>query len=500
VAPRRSADGFTRLSINSHQPWSGPVAWYEARVRSEEGWDMVGGLFPGTPFILHGHNRNLGWAHTVNRPDLIDVYVLDRNPANPNQYRFDGEWRDLEVRDAPIGVKVWRGVHFTAHREVLWSVHGPVLRRPHGTYAIRFANLGEVRMVEQWYRMNKAQSLDEWRSAMRMGALPMFNSAYADRGGNVAYFYNARLPRRDPGYDWSEYLPGDTKETLWGDYLPFDELPQVVNPPSGVVWSANSTPFEATVGEGNPDPARYPPSLGIERHLTNRALRLQELLGADGAISREAFDRYKMDVAFSPRSGTVKRVATLLDGPPPQNADLRDALQALGRWDFRANPENPMAALALFTLRPRFDNLPPATDRSDLLRSLEASARRLRETFGRLDVPWGEVMRLRRGAMDLGLAGAPDTLRAIYSRPGEDGRLEGIAGDSYILHVEWGPAGEVRSRSIHQFGSATLDRHSRHYADQAPLFARGEWKPVRLDEADLRPHVTREYRPGQVER
>ena len=184
VAPRRSADGFTRLAVNSHQPWTGPVAWYEAHVHSDEGWDMAGGVFPGTPVVLHGHNRDLGWAHTVNQPDLIDVYVLETNPQNPNQYRFDGAWRDLEVRDAPIDVKLWGGLHTTAHREVLWSVQGPVVRRPHGTYAIRFANLGEVRMVEAWYRMNKARNLDEFRAALRPGALPMFNVAYADRDGH----------------------------------------------------------------------------------------------------------------------------------------------------------------------------------------------------------------------------------------------------------------------------------------------------------------------------
>jgi hypothetical protein len=76
VAPSRSADGYTRLDINSHQPWEGPVSWYEARLQSEEGWDMVGGVFPGTPVVLHGHNRNLGWAHTVNSPDLVDIYKL----------------------------------------------------------------------------------------------------------------------------------------------------------------------------------------------------------------------------------------------------------------------------------------------------------------------------------------------------------------------------------------------------------------------------------------
>ena len=74
TAPNRSADGHTRLMVNSHQPYKGPVAWYEARVKSEEGWDMIGGVFPGAPLILHGAGPELGWAFTVNKPDLVDVF------------------------------------------------------------------------------------------------------------------------------------------------------------------------------------------------------------------------------------------------------------------------------------------------------------------------------------------------------------------------------------------------------------------------------------------
>src|SRR5260221_5651125 len=77
VAPGRSADGFTRLAVNSHQPWQGPLAWYEAHVHSDEGWDAVGGVMPGSPVILHGHNRNLGWAFTVNRPDFLHGIALE---------------------------------------------------------------------------------------------------------------------------------------------------------------------------------------------------------------------------------------------------------------------------------------------------------------------------------------------------------------------------------------------------------------------------------------
>jgi len=102
VSPKRSAHGETFLAVNSHQPWTGPVAWYEAHVHSGQGWDAVGAIFPGAPCIIHGHNRRLGWAFTVNTPDLVDVYILQINPNNPMQYRFDGKWLDLEVCEAPI--------------------------------------------------------------------------------------------------------------------------------------------------------------------------------------------------------------------------------------------------------------------------------------------------------------------------------------------------------------------------------------------------------------
>jgi acyl-homoserine-lactone acylase len=497
VAPRRSADGYTRLAVNSHQPWAGPVAWYEVHLRSEQGWDMVGGVFPGAPVVLHGHNRDLGWAHTVNRPRLVDVYVMETNPTNPNQYRFDGAWRDLEVRTVPIEVKLLGPLHWTFSRETLWSVHGPVVRRPHGTYAIRFAGMGEVRQVEQWYRMNRARSLDEWHGAMRMGALPMFNCAYADREGNIEYLYNARLPLRAGSDKGAGYLAGDTSATLWTEYLPFDELPRVTNPPSGFVISSNSSPFQATLGPGNPDPARYPPSLGIETHLTNRARRALELFGGDRSVTREAFDRYKFDTAYSPDSTTARRFHEIVDGRLPDDPLLREAADVLRRWNLDTDPANPAAALALLTLRPGDDDQPPPLERFALLARLEDAARTLRRTDARLDAPWGEFHRLRRGTVDLPVGGGPDTLHAVYARPAADGRLVGWAGDSYILQVEWDPSGRVRSRSIHQYGSATLDERSPHYADQAPLFVRRELKPVWLDEAEIRAHLEREYRPGQ---
>lgn len=497
IAPSRSADGATRLLVNSHQPWDGPVAWYEAHLKSDEGWDAVGGVFPGAPVVLHGHNRALGWAHTVNSPDLIDVYELALNPDNPRQYRFDGAWRDFEVRTARIEVKLLGPIHWTFARETLWTVHGPAIRGPRGTYALRLAGLGDVRPVEQWYRMNRARSFAEWTDAMRMLAIPMFNTAYADGEGHIAYVYNARLPRRAEGFDWSRHLPGDTSATLWRDDLTFDELPRVVDPPSGFVQTCNGTPFRTTTGDGNPDPRLFERALGIETHMTNRGLRALELLGHDESIASEELDAYKCDVTYAADSEVARNVDALLATPPPRDPLTLESLALLRSWDRRADASSRAAALALLTMRVDDKGRVRVEPVDALMDRLRASAQALQARFGRLDPPWSEVNRLQRGTLDIGVDGGPDVLRAVYSEKTGDGRRRGIAGDSYVLIAEWDPSGRVRSKSIHQFGSATKDAQSRHFTDQAPLFARCGFKPVWLDEADIRAHLEREYRPGE---
>ena len=124
------------------------------------------------------------------------------------------------------------------------------------------------------------------------------------------------------------------------------------------------------------------------------------------------------------------------------------------------------------------------------------AASTLREHFGSLEVPWGEVNRLRRGETDLPLAGAPDVLHAVYGTPESDGRLRGVAGDCFVMVARWAD-GDVSSQSLHQYGSATLDETSPHYADQAQLFADRRLKQVLWHEAHIQAQLTRSYRPGE---
>lgn len=495
VAPSRTADGSTYLAINSHQPWTGPVAWYEAHLKSEEGWDMVGGVFPGAPVILHGHNRHLGWAHTVNRPDLLDTYVLTTNEEG-SDYLLDGVWMPFDRRQAAIEVKILDRFRWWVKRPLLHSVHGPAVRRPHGTYAVRFAGYGEVGHLQQWYRMNKAESFGQWRQAMEALSIPMFNTGYADREGNIHYVYNARLPHRRPGWDYSAYLPGETAETLWEDEpWALETLPQVTNPPCGYVLNANNTPFVASCDGANPRRQGFPATAGIEEHMTNRALRLARLLAADDDITWDEFLRIKFDTVYAPDSVMANLVerAVAIGGPET----LTPALAQLSAWNRDTDVDNPHAALAILAFGKYL--LPEAElpDDATLMADLQTAVDVLEQHHGRLDVPWGEVNRLRRGTLDLPVAGGPDIAHAVYGElEASSGRLLGQAGDSYVLMVAWDAAGEVHSESLHQFGSATLDPASPHYADQAPLFARRQLKPVWLDEAEIRQHLEREYRPG----
>jgi len=505
VSPLRSSDGQTFLNINSHQPWEGVVAWYEAHLHSEEGLDIIGGTFPGAPVILVGHNRHLGWAHTVNNADLADIYVLDINPDDPNQYKFDGEWRDLEVRKVPITVKLWGPIRWTVKREALWSVYGPTVRRPHGTYAVRYASQGDIRQVEQWFRMGKATSFAEWQAAMRMGSIASFNCVYADEKGNIYYLFNALLPLRNEAYDWEQYLPGNTSETLWTEYLPPEKLPQVLNPPSGFVQSCNSTPFKTTTGPGNPDPAAYSATFSLDSRVTNRARRALALFNSDNSITEDEFIAYKYDMYYAEDGPVAEKIREILSSPTSNDPLVREAVDVVRAWDFNTNPENTSAALAVLTAGPGPDGEAARGRPDTLMARLAENARTLKETHGRLDVPWGEVNRLYRGDLNIPIGGGPDVLHAVYGFRVRQGKVEGLkngeiygrAGDCYVLIAVWDKEGKVHSQSIHQFGSASTRPESAHYADQAPLFAARKMKPVWLDESEIRAHLEREYRPGE---
>ena len=496
IAPALSDDGHTRLLVNSHQPLTGPVAWYEARLVSEDDWDIVGGTFPGSPIILHGHNRHLGWSNTVNKPDLVDIYQLELNPADDNQYRFDGDWKDLEVRSADILVKLFGPIRWTFSEPLYFSEHGPVLKLDHGAFAIRWAGMGETRTLEQYLALNKASNQAEFEAALAMGTQPSINYVYADAEGNIAHYYNAMFPKRIEGWDWQHDLPGDRPELIWEGYHPFSAIPVTKNPPSGFVFNANNTPYVSSVGTGQPQADDFSPTLGIETKMTNRAHRLRRLLAAEETVSAEDFRRIKYDLYYDADFEGIQTFAALKNEACEAYAQqIQDACALLMSWDYSTAADSRSAAIALVALEPLLD-FGNEADEIDLAERLEIAQKYLLEHFGRIDPTYGEMNRLRRGTEEWPMDGGPDILRAVYTDTEESsGKKLNVAGDSYIMFVEWDSEGVVSSTSVHSFGSATLDEASPHFADQAPLFAEMREKPVRLELDDLLQHATRDYTP-----
>ena len=499
VAPKRSTDGYTRLVINSHQPMTGRYAWYEAHLTSEEGWNIIGANFPGVPFLVQGVTPTHGWGQTVNKPDLIDIYALTvDDEKDPKQYKIDGQWKDFERSYSKFRVKLWGPFSLPIKRDVLWSDHGPVLSTETGYYALRFAGLGEVEQIEQWYAMSKATDIQEWKEALAQNTVLSFNMIYADKDGNIGALYNAQMPKRIEGPEWTKILPGDRSDLIWTENVPVSDLPQMYNPESGWLFSANHTPFRMSEAGSVPLLDSYSDTFGIPTRMTNRSLRGLELLSADASISKEELLNYRADTFYSDKSTLRKFVNDLLLFDF-EDESLRAAQTILKQWNGDTSRTNRAAALAVLTgvqaLGAQYieEVMSPEA-------AFKSSIDLLLKSHGRLDPEWGEVNRLLRGDVNVALDGAPDVLRAIYGDPKDvrdDGVMNAVAGDTHIIFAEWDEQGVATVSSIHQYGAATLDENSPHYSDQAELFSQGQYKPMPLHKEGVLEIAKERYRPGQ---
>lgn len=490
VAPEKSG-GPTTLISNSHQPLRGGVAWYELRIQSGSGWHMAGANLPGTPFPVLGHNENLGWTYTVNRPDLTDIYELE---VEGSRYRVDDEWLELEEETVTLPVKM--GPVTLPIRQTLYrSIHGPVIKNDNGYFAIRYGGMDSAAPMDAFYRLGKAETMEEWMGVYERLDIPNFNVIYADREGNIGYIYNAAFPDRpeleEVQANWRGVLDGTRSDLIWNGTVDFEELPKVFNPASGWIYNANNTPFTAA-GEGSDlDPQDFSPLLGVELKQTNRSRRAWRMMSETDVLDRAALERIKYDMTYD-REGYVDDMFDALETLEVEG-ELEEARQLLLGWDFTADNVGDADALALLMIRDYMSaEYQNKADAPDAREHLQKAVDHLTEHFGRIDPPMSDLLRLRQGDVDLPLDGGSDTLRASTTwEVDDDGRLSLVHGDSFIQWIEW-PAdgGRVSSRSVQPFGAATTRPDSPHYTDQMQLYASHKLKPVRFWEEEVREHAT----------
>jgi penicillin amidase/acyl-homoserine-lactone acylase len=494
VAPWRSADGIARLNVNSHLDWEGFRAWQEAHVVSEEGWNFSGGYLAASPFLIIGHNDDLGWTFTVNRPDLVDVYEIERHPDDPLRYRLDGEWKTMEERVARLPLE-FGPFSWTLKKKFYRTVHGPALEANGKLYAFRTAGVERAMDAnEQLFDMNKARDFAGFKRAFSKHALPMFNLVYAD-AGNIYYHYNALIPERAEGYPWRGVVPGNTSKTLWRDYIPLASLPSVENPASGWVQNCNATPFETTSAGENPPRDSVPLAAGIETYTNNRTLRSHETFGADASITREEFLRYKWDRRYSKRAPLyAKAIAPLLSSFEPETDHEREALELLRGFDGRMELDSRAAALVIKTYNPIYNKQYEPENAPSPEQTFREAVAWLVEHHGRVDPPLRDVQFIARGGKEIPVAGGPSVLHVVDRHRVGRGKLFGTHGDGFMQIVEFPKGAPARSVAVHQFGSSSRSG-SKHYDDQMELFAKRGLRPTWRTREEILANLDRRYRP-----
>lgn len=503
ISRRKTTDGKTYLAINSHQPLEGLNSWYEAHVCSEEGWNMLGANFVGGVSLFCGVNEYLGWAHTVNYPDLTDIYRLTMHPTQKNTYRFDGQWLKLEPYHYKAKVKLAGFLPLGLKRKYYRSKHGVVLQTKEGYFALKTSGPTTLKAAEQWYRMNKATNLTEFKAALAMQGIVSTNIVYADVADNIYYISNGRFPVRDTAFRWEGVLPGDTSATLWQEFYPYDRCAQVLNPPSGYVFNCNHTPF-FSAGEGDsPDYEQIPKTMGYQKpdDLTNRAVRFDQIIQQYDQLSWENFLTLKYDMAYAKPLSSHPKLARLFELDPAAHPTIAKSLTKLKAWDRVADIESEEASLFILSLyrimkvldsRKSLKEGDELTDKM-LVESLAWTQEYLIKYFGSSQVPWGQVQQHRRGTVSLPMGGAPDVLAAMGSTQQKDGTYKPRAGESYISLVRFTEAGP-EIETINAYG-ASADPESPHYTDQMELFVQQKRRKMTLDKETVLTHAVRTYHP-----
>jgi acyl-homoserine-lactone acylase len=512
LAPSRTKSGRAILLRNPHLAWN--AGYYEAHVTVPGVVDFYGDFRIGGPLtLIGGFNRHLGWATTNSSSAAYstEFYALDRDPKAPDRYLLDGA--SLPIAHESLGVVYANETGTATETREFWSTPlGPVVHRTDTTvYIARTSGDGEFRAGEQFLRMMRARSLAEWKDAMRIRALITSNYTYADRAGNIFELWNGGVPLLPHAPGGNAATPARETRDVWTRYIPFAALPQLLNPPGGYLHNENNSPHFGNLRQvrlENRYPNMEPPELDLRaqhavRLLDNgRRFSLEDVIRLKHSYRMLIADRMKADLL-----ATVDRTRP--------TGEIASAAALLRRWDNSVAPGSRGGVLfetwARRYARARQGKTPfavdwdpkqpvrtprgladPALAAAEFGPAIEETVR----TFGRWDVAWGDVHRVRRGDVDVPVGGCSGQLGCFrvlgYTRD-SDGTLVANSGDGWVLAVEFGDV--PRAYSVLAYGESSKPE-SPWYADQAAMFARGELKPVAFTRREIDRQAVVTYRPG----
>lgn len=351
VSGAHSITGKPLLSNDMHLGHQMPNLWYEAHLHCGP-FDVAGVTLPGVPYVIVGHNQRVAWGFTNVGPTVTDVYVENFN--DQGAYQTPKRWVQPEHRQEVIHVKGKPDVNI----DVTITRHGPIVTElvPGETrpLALRWTLYDGMRVP--FFDVDAAQNWEEFTKAFSQLDAPGQNVVYADVDGNIGYHTTGKVPIRASG-DGSLPVSGADDAHEWTSYIPFNKLPNIYNPPSGIIATAN----------GRITPDGYPNSVSVEWEAPWRTERIYHVLESGRKFSPADMLALQTDIHSEATLFAAERLVYAVDHAAKPSPRAKQAADLMRSWDGRmlatsAAPtiaENAIGELRRLLLEPKLGMAPP---------------------------------------------------------------------------------------------------------------------------------------------
>ena len=319
VSGTHTVTGKPLLSNDMHLGHQMPNLWYEAHLKSGD-FDVAGVTLPGMPYVIVGHNQRIAWGFTNVGPTVTDAFIENLNAQGA--YQTPHGWQQPEDRTEVIHVKGKPDVNL----DVKITRHGPIITDilPGETrsVALRWTLYDGLRMP--FFDVDAAQNWEEFRKAFSMLDAPGQNAVYADVDGNIGYQATGRVPIRAAG-DGGLPVSGADDSHEWTGYIPFDKLPKIYNPSSGVIATAN----------GRITPDGYPFSISATWEAPWRTERIYHVLESGRKFATSDMLALQTDIHSENDLFAAERFVYAIDHAVKPSLRLKQAADLMRNWDGR---------------------------------------------------------------------------------------------------------------------------------------------------------------------